>query len=119
MIADSSFATLEDVIPLRIPYPILRPLIRFFAEARTGVNVNEVRPVDDIGRISPRPIFIIQGMQDGAVPVDSAQRLFDAAGEPRIWWTEPSVPHLGMYAYYPAEYEQRVVGFFDQYLLGK
>jgi hypothetical protein len=29
------------------------------------------------------------------------------------------VPHLSMYAYYPTQYADRVIGFFDQYLLGK
>jgi fermentation-respiration switch protein FrsA (DUF1100 family) len=119
VVADSSFATLEDVIPLRIPYPVLRPLMRFFAEMETGVSVDQVRPVDDIGRISPRPVFIIQGMGENAVPVDSAQRLYDAANEPRLLWTEPDVPHMNMYAYFKTRYEKRVIKFFDQYLLGE
>jgi fermentation-respiration switch protein FrsA (DUF1100 family) len=119
VVADSSFATLEDVIPLRIPYPILRPLIRFFAELETGVSVDEVRPVDDIGRIGPRPVFIIQGMGENAIPTDSAQRLYDAANEPRLLWTENDVPHMNMYAYFKTRYEKRVIKFFDQYLLGE
>jgi fermentation-respiration switch protein FrsA (DUF1100 family) len=117
--ADSAYATLEDIIPMRIPYPVLRPLVRFFAETETGVSVNEVRPEDDIGKISPRAVFIIQGMQDGAIPVDSAQRLFDAAGLPRSLWTEESAHHLGMFPQFPEEYEKRVIKFFDEYLLGK
>jgi fermentation-respiration switch protein FrsA (DUF1100 family) len=119
MVADSPFATLEDELDLRVPYPLLNPLIRAFAERETGLRLDLVRPVDDIRRISPRPVFLIQGMGDTMVPLDSAERLFAAAGEPRELWTEPAVPHLNMYAYYRERYTRRVIKFFDAYLLGK
>lgn len=119
LVADSPFDTLEDEMALRVPFPIMRSLIRFFAERKSGVTLDLVRPVDDIGRISPRPVFLIQGLADGMVPLDSAQRLFDAAGEPRLLWTENDVPHLNMYAYYKTRYTKRVIKFFDEYLLAK
>ena len=121
LVADSPFATLQDEMDLRVPFPIMRPLIRFFAERESGVTLDLVRPVDDIARISPRPVFIIQGMADGMVPLDSAQRLYDAAGEPRhaSRWVENDVPHLNMYAYYKTRYTKRVIKFFDETLLSK
>jgi dipeptidyl aminopeptidase/acylaminoacyl peptidase len=117
LVADSPFVTLEDEMDLRVPFPVMRPLIRFFAERGSGVTLDQVRPVDDIGRISPRPVFLIQGMGDGMVPLDSAQRLYDAAGEPRRLWLEEEVPHLGMYGYDRERYTERVIKFFDDYLL--
>ena len=121
LVADSPYATLKDEMDLRVPFPIMRSLIRFFAERESGVTLDLVRPVDDIARISPRPVFIIQGMADGMVPLDSAQRLYDAAGEPRhaSRWVENDVPHLNMYAYYKTRYTKRVIKFFDEYLLAK
>ena len=74
--------------------------------------------VDAIGQISPRPVFIIQGLADKTVPPDSAQRLYEAAGEPRYLWTAEGVGHVGMSAAYPDEYERRVVAFFERYLTG-
>ena len=117
LVADSPFATLEDEMDLRVPFPVMRSLIRFFAEGQSGVRVDSVRPVDDIARISPRPVFLIQGMGDGMVPLDSAERLYTAAGEPRQLWTENDVPHLNMYAFYKTRYTKRVIKFFDEYLL--
>ena len=117
LVADSPFATLQDEMDLRVPFPIMRSLIRFFAERKSGVTLDRVSPVDDIARISPRPVFIIQGMADGMVPLDSAQRLYEAAGEPRQLWVEKDVPHLNMYAYYKTRYTKRVIRFFDEYLL--
>ena len=119
LVADSPFATLEDELDLRVPYPLLNPLIRFFAERETGLHLDMLRPVDDIGSISPRPVFLIQGMGDTMVPLDSVQRLYDAAGEPRQLWTEMDVPHLNMYAYYRKRYTKQVIKFFNTYLLEK
>lgn len=117
LVADSPFATLQDEMDLRVPFPIMRSLIRFFAERKSGVTLDRVSPVDDIARIGPRPVFIIQGMADGMVPLDSAQRLYEAAGEPRQLWVEKDAPHLNMYAYYKTRYTKRVIRFFDEYLL--
>jgi uncharacterized protein len=119
LVADSPFVTLEDELDLRVPVPLLNPLVRAFAESETGLHLDMVRPVDDIGRINPRPVFIIQGMGDTMVPPDSAERLYAAAGDPRELWIEPGVPHLNMYAYYRERYTKRVIKFFDTYLLGK
>jgi fermentation-respiration switch protein FrsA (DUF1100 family) len=119
LVADSPFVTLEEEMDLRVPFPVMRSLIRFLAEKAAGVTVDSVRPVDDIRRISPRPVFLIQGMGDSMVPLDSAQRLYNAAGEPRQLWTENEVPHLNMYAFYKTRYTKRVIRFFDEYLLEK
>ena len=117
VIADSAFAAIGDMIHIVSPYPIFRPFIQFFAERETGLKVDSLRPVDAIQHISPRPVFIIQGQADQTVPPDSAQHLFDAAGEPKILWTEPDIGHVGMLTAFPDVYDERVIAFFDQYLL--
>lgn len=119
IVADSPFATLTDELDIRVPYPVLRSSIGFFAEWQTGLSLNDVRPVDDVAIISPRPVFIIQGMQDGMIPLDSAQRIYDAAVEPKKIWTEPDAVHLEMYSAHPVKYTNHVIGFFDEWLLGK
>lgn len=119
LVADSPFVTLEEEMSLRVPFPVMRQLIQFFTERESGVTLDQVRPVDEIALISPRPVFLIQGMSDGMVPLDSAQRLYDAAGEPRQLWLENDVPHLSMYSYYKTMYTNRVIGFFEEYLIGK
>lgn len=119
IVVDSAFPTLEDEFYHRVPYAVLRPLIRFFAEWETGLSLNDVRPVDDVALISPRPVFIIQGMKDGAIPSDSAQRIYDSANDPKFLWTEPDAGHLEMYPSHPEKYAERVFAFFDEYLVGK
>jgi len=119
VVSDSAFPTLEDVYKVNVPLPVFQQMVRLMAEMETGVNINKVRPVDEIGRISPRPVFVIDGWEGAAVVMDSPHRLYDAAGEPKLLWTANGVPHLGMYGYFREEYTRRVIGFFDKYLLGK
>ncbi|MCP4138936.1 MAG: alpha/beta fold hydrolase [Chloroflexi bacterium] len=116
VIIDSAFPTLEDELDDQIPF-LMRGLIRFFAEKETGMKVSFVRPVDVIGEISPRPVFIIQGMGDTRIPENSAQRLYDAAGEPRWLWTEEEPVHMNMFSYYRMRYTKRTSKFFREFLL--
>jgi fermentation-respiration switch protein FrsA (DUF1100 family) len=75
--------------------------------------------LNDISRISPRPVYIVQGMQDTVAPPDSGERLFNAAGEPRYLWKQENVPHLSMYLDNPRRYQRRLIDFFDEWLLGE
>ena len=117
LVADSAYTSLDEVLRLRVPFPVMNPLIHYFAELESGLSLDAVRPIDDIGRIAPRPVFLIQGLDDSMVPPDSAQRLYAAAGDPRQIWTAPGVPHLNMYAYFRTRYTKRVIKFFDTYLI--
>jgi dipeptidyl aminopeptidase/acylaminoacyl peptidase len=117
VVADSAFAAVEEELELTIRVPFLRPLMRFFAERQTGFSMRQLRPIDHIANISPSPVLIIQGLDDGVIAVDSGRSLYNAAKEPRTLWSEPGVGHVGMYAALPDAYEARVVSFFDRALL--
>ena len=70
---------------------------------------------DIIGRIAPRPVFIIwapRGVDTEALNPE----YFRAAGEPKTLWEIPEAEHVGGLAARPAEYERRVVRFFDDAL---
>jgi uncharacterized protein len=119
IVVDSAFPTLEDEIYLRLPIPVFRNLVLFFAEIQSGANINSVRPVDVIRQISPRQVFIIQGERENMIPLDSAKRLYDAAGEPKYLWTKKKAYHLNMYFKYPKDYEQLVIDFYNDSLFLK
>ena len=44
---------------------------------------DEVRPVDYVARIAPRPLLLVQGSQDDVVSAADARRLYAEAGEPK------------------------------------
>ncbi len=123
VVADSAFSSMRDTIETSIafftglpPFPFA-PMIVFFAERETGYSIDEVAAVDHIGEISPRPVFLMQGGADTIISADSGQRLYDAAGRPKELWFDPVLEHVQFVTEYPSEFEQRVVEFFDQYLL--
>lgn len=44
---------------------------------------NEVKPIEHIEKLSPRPLLIIHGVQDDVVAPSSAWALYERAGEPK------------------------------------
>lgn len=116
VVIDSAFPSIEEMIVRVVHAPILRPLMRLFVEREIGLTADDLRPIDEIARISPRPIFILQGGQDTVIPPDTAQRFFDAAGEPRSLWIVEDAGHVEMYTLFPDEYLLRVTTFFDETL---
>jgi len=70
-----------------------------------------------LGRIAPRPIFLIhagRGNESEELNLD----FYSAAAAPKALWKIPEARHVGGLEARPGEYERRVVGFFDQALLG-
>jgi fermentation-respiration switch protein FrsA (DUF1100 family) len=119
LFVDSSFASLSEEFDYLIPYPLMSPLAKVLMLVETGININDVDPLNDIAKVSPRPVFIAQGIADSVAPPDSAQRLFNAAGKPRYLWTEKGIAHLGLYFSNPRRYQRRLIDFFDEWLLKK
>ena len=115
VVSDSSFPSLEDVLRLNTPIPIMQPFVILIGKWSADLPIDQVRPVDEIAKISPRPVLIIDGWEGSAMAMNSPYRLYDAAKEPKKLWVEDGVPHLGMYKNNPKKYERRVIGFFDEY----
>jgi dienelactone hydrolase len=66
--------------------------------------------------IAPRPILLIEaGHGQGGEELNSVY--YERAGEPKEYWLIPEARHTGGLTARPTEYAQRVVGFFDRYLL--
>jgi fermentation-respiration switch protein FrsA (DUF1100 family) len=82
----------------------------------TGIRLDDLRPVDDVAALSPRPILIMQAEADDVVPADSGRRLYDAAAEPKALWSVPNVAHVDFRQAVPKPYQQQIIGFFQQYL---
>ena len=73
--------------------------------------------VDRIGEIAPRSVFLIwadpgMGGEDVRQP-----KYYAAAGQPKQIWKVPGADHTGGLKAQPAEYERRVVDFYDRALL--
>ena len=75
------------------------------------VDASQLRPVDVIGRIAPRPVMIAHGALDEIVPVRHAHTLFKAADEPKELWIAPGVGHVGARDTDPDGYFTRIEAF--------
>jgi len=122
VVANSAFSSLSDTVETSVrfftglpPFPFA-PLITFWAEREGGFRREDVDATRWIGRISPRPVLLMQGGKDVVISVGSGRRLYDAAGPPRELWFEPDVSHARFDTERPDEYERRVVSLFDRYL---
>lgn len=122
VIADSSFADLADMMEpefrKRTSFPVffLSPLLSM-VDLMYGVDFASIRPVETIGDISPRPVFIIHGEADDTVPVAHAERLYKAAGgENDRLWIVPGAGHVRAYRTEPEAYLEKITGFFRETL---
>jgi fermentation-respiration switch protein FrsA (DUF1100 family) len=120
VVSDSSFADLNDIMKPEFeqrthgaPLIFLHPIL-FIIKVLYGVDFAAIRPVAVVGQITPRPILFIHGSLDATIPISHAYRLFEAADNPQDeLWIVPDAEHTRSYKMHPAEYMQKVTGFFD------
>jgi hypothetical protein len=72
---------------------------------------------DLVGRIAPRPVFLIYAVPGQGGEAELTQTFYEAAREPKAIWRVPGSGHTGGIEARPQEYERRVIGFFDDALL--
>lgn len=119
VIAESSFATVQDNIAsgvrqlAQLPSFPFAPIIIWFGERETGIDLHNVRPIDQVSRISPRPILFIHGELDPTIPAENSFRLYEAAQEPKSLYIIAGAGHGLLPQDGGAEYEQIIISFFD------
>jgi hypothetical protein len=74
--------------------------------------------VNRIGRIAPRSVFLIYADPGLGGENTRQPKYYEAAREPKAIWKVPGSKHTGGIEAQPAEYERRVIAFFDRALLG-
>jgi fermentation-respiration switch protein FrsA (DUF1100 family) len=88
--------------------------------ASVAVSANEPPPPnlkDLVPKIAPRPVFLIHAGGTGSGGEQLSAEYHSVAKEPTTVWKVPGADHVGGIDARPAEYERRVVGFFDRALL--
>ena len=117
--AESSFASAARTIRrfswvfYGIPYFPFVPIALAAASLRLGCRIGGFAPVQEIGRIAPRPLFLIQAERDARMPLSDAQEIFEAAGEPKQLWIAPGADHGEPWMVDKEDYDRRLRGFFD------
>lgn len=84
-VLDSPFATMGDVVAAnyrryRLPSQPIVPVADLVNRLRYGYSYGQVRPLDAIGSLAPRPVLLLHGTRDRVIPYTHAELLADAAG---------------------------------------
>lgn len=122
VVADASWPTLSGYMKPRLsdillhPTAMYSPLALKLLQWRTGADLSQVRPAAVIGRISPRPILLIQGLADKDVNPHSGVVNFQHARPPRQLWLVKGEGHSGTVAPGGAGTSPRVAAFFERAL---
>ena len=113
-------------VVLEAAFPALKGEIRFRSRVfgvlsqvpvlrvmrRAGVDVDGVRPIDDLCGIAPRPVLLIYGERDTFVPPGTAQAMYGAACDPVDLWIVAGAGHQNYSEVVPDEYAARLLSFF-------
>lgn len=115
VVADSSFAMLSEQLTVTGqglgPLAVLLPLIQLYGSWLGGIDVPSVQPVASVTRLGTRPLLLIHGGDDQAVPPDNSRRLFEAASGPKELWIVPGAAHVASTIVAGDEYYERVGAF--------
>ncbi len=118
VVAEAAYTSIEDNLAHGVraltglpPFPFA-PLVAWFGELESGLDIRLVRPIDDVGKIAPRPLLLIHGDQDTLVPLENGKALYEAAGEPKQLYIVTGAGHGGFIDADPQGFERILVDFF-------
>ncbi len=95
----------------------LAPEVIWWGERLSGIHLDDLRPLDDVAGVAPCPVLIMQAGADAVVPLDSGERLYQAAGQPKELWSIPGVGHVDFRQALPQAYRERLLDFFERHVL--
>lgn len=124
VVAESPFATFREAAYDRLgqqfstgPWlgrTLLRPALTAafeYARLRYGVDFARANPAAAVAG-SPVPVLLIHGLADDNLPPRHSEKI--KLGNPAVeLWEPPNAGHCGASTAAPAEYERRVVGWFE------
>ncbi len=109
----SSYSWLYPIVPSWY-YAMVGLIAMRLVERRHKCRFAKLERV--LGRLSPRPIFMIHGQRDNYIVPEVAERLFELAGDPKELWLVPEAKHNGAVDVAGDEYFARLERFLRQWL---
>jgi len=116
VLAIAPFACVSEVWisnrPPLIPSFVLDLMLRL-VEWYKGFSRADACPVEVIGHIAPRPLWLIHSIADEHIPLAQVQRLFSAAGQPKALWLIEGESHDSIRQWVLEDHASDIVAFFD------
>jgi len=119
LVLDSPFATMSGVIAAnyrryRLPGGLLLPVADLVNRVFCGYAFKQVRPVDVMSSLSPRPVLLLHGTKDRIIPYEHTRQLAEAAGPGEVKLvTFEDADHCGGYFVDRPGYIARVARFLE------
>lgn len=121
LVIEAMYPTIQDATANRLalyggaPARWLAPLLLMQLPWRTGVSVDQLRPIDAMASLDC-PVFVIGGALDRHTPPEETRRIFAAAHGSKQLWLVDGAAHVDLHEAARAEYEQRVAAFLQLHL---
>ncbi len=119
VVALAPFNSLDEVWqtsrPSMVPAFVLEWTL-WVAEHSRGFSRDNVRPLEVVSEIAPRPLLVIHGTQDDRITQEQVQQLVAAASEPKTLWLVEGATHDGIRTPVLDELLPDVIGFLNQAL---
>ena len=96
-----------------LAHAVITPGVALFSNTMPPPSLEDLS-----ARIAPRPVFFVYTVPGSGGEAELTQVFHAAAREPKDIWLVPGAEHTDGIEARPAEYERRIVGFFDRALLG-
>lgn len=87
-----------------------------WAAKRLGVELDLLRPIDDVPKIAPRPVIFFAGDVDRSVPLWMTREVYRLAGDPKELVVIPGGGHGDYGTAIGHRFDDQLVGFFDRSL---
>lgn len=122
VVAESAYTSLRDniaqglVAKTGLPPFLFAPIMIWLGERATGVKVDQVSPIRDVPKISPRAVLFLHGKRDQIVDSENSRRLYAAANEPKSLSVLDHSGHSGLLRSDTVAYNGHVVSFLERYL---
>ena len=120
LVLESVYPTVEIAVQNRVDNylgPIasrfISPLLLWQLKPRLAISASDLRPLDHIAAVGC-PTFVISGENDRHTTRMDTIALFSRAQSPKRLWLVPKAEHVDLHVAATAEYESRVLSFFEE-----
>jgi dipeptidyl aminopeptidase/acylaminoacyl peptidase len=119
VVADSPFTDLDQFLkeylhklPLFLPEFILWEI-----KLLTGIDPEQVQPIQAIGHLHSQAVFLIHAQGDEVIPASESRRLQEASSAANtLLWVSPAKRHVGTFKDDPNRYLKRTAVFLQYHL---